>query len=159
MGRFLDDRRRGLRQAGFGLTELIVVLALLGLLVLMSAPLFLSYLQTARLKAGAQEVAAFLNQGRQIAIKENQNVCASAASNTLQYRLVSCVGAVWVGPGTDTSGNIRVPAGLTLVASANPVFNYLGAATPAATFTVGDPARGTSLRVTVAASGRVSIGP
>ena len=39
----------------------------------------------------------------------------------------------------------------------NPVFNYLGAATPAATYTV---SRGTySLTVSVSASGRVLVGP
>jgi Tfp pilus assembly protein FimT len=145
--------------AGLSAAELIVVCAIIGILAAASAPFFLSYYQNAQLKAGAEEVVAFLNQARQIAIKENQSVCASIDSNRMRYHLGTCSGTVWVGPGTDAAGNIRIPEGLTLTTSAEPIFNYLGAAAPAATFTVTNPRNGRSLSVAVSASGRVTIGP
>jgi hypothetical protein len=47
--------------------------------------------------------------------------------------------------------------GVTLTTTANPIFTNLGAAAPAATITVTQGSR--SLTVTVAASGRVTVGP
>jgi len=147
------------RQAGFNLTELMVVVAIIGLLAAVSTPFFLSYLQSATLKSGAEEVAALLNQGRQLAITNNQNVCVNITATQMRYRVGGCAGTTWVGTGTDASGNVNMPAGVTLAASADPVFDYLGRATPAATYTVTNPQDSKTLTVSVAASGRVRIGP
>ncbi len=144
---------------GFSATELIVVCGILGLLAAISVPFFLRYYQSAALKAATEEVAAFLNQGRQIAIKENQPVCVVSTSTSLQLHLTTCAGTAWVGPGTDSSGNIRIPTGFTMASSASPIFSYLGAASPAATYTLTNTRDGRTLRVTVSASGRVTIGP
>jgi type II secretion system protein H len=155
-----SQRRRSVgRQEGFNLTELMVVVAIIGLLAAVSVPFFLSYLQAATLKTGAEEIAAFLNQGRQLAITNNQNVCVNITSTTMRYRIGGCAGTTWVGTGTDASGNVNMPAGVTLTTSADPVFSYLGTATPAATYTVTNPRDGKTLTVSVAASGRVRIGP
>src|SRR5688572_25646381 len=70
------ERFAGRRQMGFSTTELIVVCGILGLLAAVSVPFFVTYYQSAALKAATEEVAALLNQGRQVAIKENQSVCA-----------------------------------------------------------------------------------
>jgi len=75
----------------------------------------------------------------------------------MHYHLGGCGGPAWLGPGTDASGNIPASDNITLSTTADPVFNYLGAATPAATYTVTRGA--TSLTVSVSASGRVVIGP
>jgi len=146
-------------RAGFSATELIVVCGILGLLAAVSVPFFLRYYQSAALKAAAEEVAAFLNQGRQVAIKENQSVCVLSAATALQLRLNTCAGTVWVGPGTDSSGNMSIPSGFTMASSANLSFRYLGDAVPAATYTLTNSRNGSTLRVTVAASGRITIGP
>ena len=42
---------------------------------------------------------------------------------------------------------------------ADPVFSYLGAASPSATYTVTNTQTAATLQVFVASSGRVSIGP
>jgi Tfp pilus assembly protein FimT len=150
---------KGRGHAGISLAELLVVLAVLGLLTAMSIPFFLGYLNNATLKTGAEEVATFLNQGRALAIKENTSICVHIATTQMHYHLSNCSGTTWIGPGTDASGNIKVPAGVTLSTTADPVFNYLGAAAPAATYTITNPSDGRTLHVTVAASGRVTIGP
>ncbi len=148
---------RGQRQGGFSLTELTVLLAIVGVLATLSTPLFLSYYRTAQVRGAAADIAAYLNQGRQLALQRNGNVCVHVTASAMHYHLGGCGGAAWVGPGTDAAGNIPAPDDITLSTTADPVFNYLGAATPAATYTVSRGAY--SLTVTVSASGRVLIGP
>ena len=156
-----NDRRlsakRSRRQAGFSLPELLVVLVVVAIIAAMSTPLFLNYYRTAQVRGAASDIAAYLNQGRQLALQRNTNVCVNITATTIRYNLGGCGGAVWVGAGTDAAGNIATPDYITLTTTGNPVFNYLGAATPAATYTV---SRGTySLTVSVSASGRVLVGP
>ena len=140
--------------------ELALVMGIVGILAGAATPSFISYYQASRLRAAAEEVAAFVNQGRQLGIRENAGVCVHITSTALQYVLgSSCAGALWLGPGTDDAGNIKVPEGVTLTTTADPIFTYLGAAAPAATITVANSQTGSTLRVSVAPSGRVSIGP
>jgi len=155
------DRRlsakRPRRQGGFSLPELLVVLAVVGILAATSTPLFLNYYRAAQVRGATSDIAAYLNQGRQLALQRNTNVCVRITASAMHYHVGGCGGPAWLGPGTDGSGNIPVPDNVTLSTTADPVFNYLGAATPAATYTV---TRGTtSLTVSVSASGRVVIGP
>jgi Tfp pilus assembly protein FimT len=143
---------------GYTLTELAVVLGVLGSLTALAAPSFLTYYQASRLRVGAEEVAAFVNQGRQLGIRQNVGVCVHITSTALQYRLgSSCAGAAWVGPGTDASGNMPIPEGLRLTTTADPIFNYLGAATPAATIKVTNTKTLQTLSVVVSVSGRVRV--
>jgi len=147
-------------EAGYSIMELALVMGIVGVLTAVAMPFFLSYYQASRLRVGAEEVAAFLNQGRQLGIRQNAGVCVHITSTALQYRLgSSCAGAAWVGPGTDANGNVTVPQGVTLTTTADPIFSYLGAANPGATITVTNTQTGQALSVTVAASGRVSISP
>lgn len=138
-----------------------MVIAVIGILAVMAVPAFLSYYQAAGLKAGAQQFATLINQAREIAIKQNDSVCVQLPSATqMTYTLSSCSGTVWVGAGTDTTGNINLPTGITVAVSppsATPVFNYVGSALPAATYTLTNTQTGNTLTVSVAASGRVTI--
>jgi Tfp pilus assembly protein FimT len=146
-------------QTGSSIGELALVLAIVGILTALATPLFLTYYQASLLRVGAEEVAVFLNQGRQLAIRQNGNVCVHITPTAMHYHLGNCGGAVWTGPGTDAAGNLKTPDGVTLTATADPIFNYLGAPTPAATYTVTNTKNAATLRVFVAASGRISIGP
>lgn len=146
-------------QRGMSLVELLVVVAVIMILAISSIPMFLSYYHNATLKAGAEELVTWLNQGRQLAIRENRSVCASVDGSGLHFHLDNCSGTVWVGAGTNATGHVSFPAGLTLSTSAEPIFNYLGAAAPAATFTLTNPTNGRSLRVVVSASGRINVSP
>jgi hypothetical protein len=77
----------------------------------------------------------------------------------MHYSLGTCAAPAWVGTGTDAAGNIALPDGVTVTATAEPLFSYLGAAAPAATYTITETQSRQTLRVFVAASGRVTIGP
>ena len=145
-------------ESGFTLAELVIVIAVIGILSVMAVPAFLSYLNAAGLKSGAQQVATLVNQARELAIKENGDVCVTLPSATqMSYRLGSCAGSAWRGAGTDALGNINLPPGVTATASANPIFNYVGSALPAATYTLTYTQTGATLTASVAASGRITV--
>jgi Tfp pilus assembly protein FimT len=148
----------------FSVAELLVVVGVLGLLTATGVPYFLTYWQSSRLRGGAEELAAVVNDGRQLAIRNNSFVCVQRQSGTnrIRYRLgnAGCTGAVWTGPGTNSSGDIRLNDSLEVSnASANVVFNYLGAASTPGTYTVRNPTDGRTLFVIVATTGRVTICP
>jgi Tfp pilus assembly protein FimT len=142
---------------GFSLAELCVLLAVIGSLCGLTLPAFLSYYQTAQVRAAAYDIASQLNLGRQMAIRRNQSVCVSIGTRAPQYYLGSCSGSRLTGVTTDGDGNASSHPGISLTSSANPVFSNLGAAAPAATIAVSQGTQ--TLTVTVSASGRVGIGP
>ena len=150
-------RGNGRGQGGFSLAELTVIIVVIGTLSVLSLPFFLSYYQSAQVRAAAADVAAQLNLGRQMAIQRNQSICVTIGTSAPQYRQGTCGGTILTGATTDASGNAAAHDGVTLTTTANPIFTNLGAAAPAATITVTHGSR--SLTVTVSASGRVTVGP
>ena len=70
----VSGRFRGSDSRGFTMIELIVAFALIGILSAAAVPSFLTYWQSATLKAGAEELAGILNKGRQLAINTNNFV-------------------------------------------------------------------------------------
>src|SRR4030095_11055290 len=103
------------RQGGFTLVEMTVTLVVLGLLVAMTVPTYLSYRQSAILKSGAQQVVTMINVARELALRINDNVCVKIPSpTTMTYTLGGCSGSVWVGTGTDAAGNMALPEGVTV---------------------------------------------
>jgi Tfp pilus assembly protein FimT len=146
-------------QAGASIGELALVVAIVGILSVLATPLFLSFYQASKLRVGAAEITTFLNHGRQLAIRQNGNVCVHITPTAMHYHLGSCAGAVWIGAGTDAAGNLKAPEGVTLTTTADPIFTYLGAAAPAATYTVTNTQNTKTLRVFVEASGRIRTGP
>lgn len=130
-------------------------MAIIGLLVAISVPFLVSYMQATQLKGSAEIVAGWLNQGRQLAIRTNQNICADIDGSGMHYHLGTCAGTIWVGTGTNASGYVAPPAGVSMTTASPAIFNYLGAATPAATYTITHASR--TITVSVATTGRISI--
>jgi prepilin-type N-terminal cleavage/methylation domain-containing protein len=154
--RTTDVRRR---DAGFSLTELIVVIAMIGIVSVLAGPQFMSYWRTSATSAAATELATAINRARQLAIAGNQPFCAEVNTSRVRYRQNSnaacSAGAVWTGTGTDANGLVTISNNMA-VSGGPVVFSQLGAATLAGTFTVTNP-NGGSRNVVVAASGRVSV--
>jgi prepilin-type N-terminal cleavage/methylation domain-containing protein len=157
--KFIDRARRRLTEAGFSLTELIVVVGVIAIIMAASAPFFLSFLRTSALQTGAEEMATVLNRARQLAIRDNTNMCVTNDGTSVQYHIATCGGTVWTGPGTDVVGFIRLANNITVASGQNVVFTYIGTATVAGTYTVTNPQDSRTMSVIVAPSGRVSIGP
>src|SRR5881396_3107734 len=145
-------RRRSRRlwndSRGFNLTELLVLVAVIGIITTVSAPAFVSYWRSATLKAGAQELATILNRGRSIAISQNTTLCVKQSVTKVQFLTGGCAGTVWTGPGTDGGGWFTLQNGITVTS-----------ATAAGSYTVQNPVNNAAMTVTVALSGRVTIGP
>jgi prepilin-type N-terminal cleavage/methylation domain-containing protein len=155
--------RRGFcgTESGFTLAELVAVMFVIALISAVSVPMFMSYAQAARLKGGAQELATFINQARQVAIARNTSTCVMQNGKHIKFALGSCTGTqIWTGPGTDANGWFKFTDAVQVIAGPNVTFSHLGTATATGSYTVRDP-RNTSktMSVNVARSGRVTIGP
>ena len=144
---------------GVTLAELMLVLALVGILSALAAPTLLTYVRVSALQAGARQLATVINLGRQIAISQNTAVCVEVVDANVRFRRGGCGGAIWTGPGTDGAGVIRISDGgeLVISATADVVFSNLGAASPAGTYTVRNVVDGRVRSVIVAATGRISV--
>jgi type IV fimbrial biogenesis protein FimT len=162
MLRYLRSRTPGRQsspQAGYTLIELIITVAMILIVTTFAMPTFLNYLRSARVRAGAQTVSAYLNEGRQLAIKRNGPVCVTHTTSTMQFRTTTCGGTLINVAGlSSTAGSIRLPENVSLTSTASPIFGQLGNATTGATYTVTDIPSGRTLRVIVAASGRICLG-
>ena len=134
------------------------MVGVIAVLMAVSAPLLLSFLRPATLRAGAEEMSTVLNRARQMAIRDNTTMCVQRTGGRLRYRVGGCGGAVWTGPGTDEAGAIQLTNDITVANGPDVVFTYLGTATSAGTYTVAGQ-DGSTLTVIVAPSGRVSLGP
>ena len=145
-------------QSGYSFVELVITIGMILVITTWAMPSFLNYYRSARVRSGAQVVSAYLNEGRQMAIKTNSSVCVRYTTTTIQYRQATCAGTVINVAGvTNSTSNVKLPDSVTLSSSASAIFGNLGNATTAATYTVTDTVSGRQLTVTVAASGRVTI--
>jgi type II secretion system protein H len=151
--------RRILGRRGFTAIEMLVVLGITGVVTAASAPWMITYLRSATLRGAAEELAAGLNSGRQLAISQAQRVCVEVVNNQYRYRLAGCGGTPWTGAGSDANGFFRVANNVGVTTNVNPVFDYLGAANPGATLTVTNPQGGATLSVVVSVAGRVRVCP
>jgi prepilin-type N-terminal cleavage/methylation domain-containing protein len=149
-------------QRGFSLAELMVVVGIVAVLAAIGLPTLLSYYRASTLTAGAQELQTILNAGRQLAINRNAWVCVEQAGTRVRFRPATaannCTGPPWTGPGTDSGGWMTLTNGVRITAAtANVIFNYLGAAAQTGTYTVQNPTNNGTTTVTVVASGRITI--
>ena len=145
-------------QAGYTLNELFVVIGLVGVLMAISTPFFLSFIRTSTLRAGAEEMTTVLHRARQLAIKDNTSMCVTNAGNRVRYFVGPCGGTVWTGPNTDAAGFIQLASNISMT-TGQVTFTYIGTATAPASYTVTNPPDASSLTVNVTAAGRVSINP
>jgi type IV fimbrial biogenesis protein FimT len=147
-------------QAGYSLIELVITVGMILIVTTLALPSFLNYLRSSRVQAGARAVSAYLNEGRQLAIRTNGPVCVAHTTSTMQFRTATCAGTVIFAPGlAGASGNVQLPANisLSLTTGSSAIFQPLGNTAAGTTYTVTDVPSGQTLRVIVATSGRVCL--
>lgn len=148
-------------KAGFTLAELMIVMGTIAVLATLSGFLFLNYLNSATLRGGVDELATVIGRGRQLAIAQNSKVCVEQAGSIVRYHIATnnpCNAAVWIGTGTSGDGSIALSNTVEVSATtANVVFNRLGGAETAGTYTVRYPPTGQTATVVVSSSGRVTV--
>ena len=151
----------GRNNRGFSITELIVVMAVLGILASMTLPQFLSYLRVATSNAGRQEMRAALGRAKQLAITSRQNICVAVTASfppTYQFRQGNCAGPAWIGPGSNGVGSFTLASADNLAnGGANPIFTPLGTAAQAGTLSVTPHSGGSPQTVTVTTAGRITV--
>ena len=126
------------RQAGFTLVEIMLAVAIIGIMTAIATPMLLSYYQgcpgPGRGRAG-HDIPQPGAPARHRA--ERVDLCAHHIDGNALPSGHLRRGATWIGPGTDAAGNIPVPAGITLSPiDANLIFNYLGGSTAGTTCTI-----------------------
>ena len=143
---------------GYSLAELLVVVAIVGIMAFLAVPFLTTYIASASVNYAAREVQGSLNRARLMAVATRQSVCVQIVAGGYQFVQGTCGGTVWKGPGTDGAGTFQMGAGLTLAqnSGASPIFNQFGTATQWGSFRVtasGAPQQ----TISVNAAGGVSI--
>lgn len=166
---FRQSRAGG--QRGFTIAELLVVIAMIGVLTAAAFPVFANFLQAQRTRGAAQELVNLLNQAKQLAITTNGSYRVEIEPDNNRLRFVRTIGPatvgcnpgnpgnpVCIGLGTDAAGYRRLENQVRLVnVTANPTFNHLGGG-GSGTITVQDSTSSSSLGVVVS-NGRIRICP
>lgn len=133
-------------KTGFTLLELIIVVAILGIVSAIAAPNYMNYMAERRLKGAARMVMSDLMAARQKAVSQNINVTV-AFTSSYTYTVT----------GEATARDIRKEYyDVALTASGNPIFYPRGTAF-GTTVTVTSSKTGVSKYVKAASTGRVKI--
>ena len=154
-------RFRPRTSAGFTLLELVIVIALIGILLRLAVPPLRGALADQRAKTVAYETMAALNLARSEAIKRNTNVTLTATTATATSS--TCDGTqLWtLAVGTTTLQSWCVPATVSISAGfANVTFKVDGRATAATSITVCDNPGSRRVKqrlITLDASGRPNL--
>src|SRR5260370_234561 len=75
------------RRSGYSFVELVITVGMILVITTWAMPSFLNYYRSARVRAGAQVISAYLNEARQLAIKTNSAVCVfRSTASVIQYR-------------------------------------------------------------------------
>src|SRR5258706_4325209 len=69
-------------ERGFTLAELVILIAVIGILSVMAVPSFLRYYQAGTLESSGQQVATLVKQARELASKENSKLCGQKSKPT-----------------------------------------------------------------------------
>lgn len=164
-------RRDGRGAAGYALTEVLLVIVVIGILSAIGFPLYVSYSRAQETDGAARALVVTLHQARQLAITRGMSYTVETQTNPNNRTRFFCTnttldingatlctaGTVWTGPGTDASGWRRLENASRIVLGPTIVFSSLGAATTAGVLRVQNSSATGTLDVCVSPSGRIRV--
>jgi type II secretory pathway pseudopilin PulG len=142
------------KNAGFSLTELMVIIGIMGIMAGIAMPNLIGWLPKYRMGSAAREILGTLEFARLTAVKRNV-----ATLVTLDY----ANDLVRVTVGATTVRTIRMPAGIDLKEPASPSlgasfnFNGQGMADKSGEVLISDGGRHPDKRVTLSTGGSIKI--
>ncbi|MDO9228600.1 MAG: GspH/FimT family pseudopilin [Syntrophales bacterium] len=148
------------KKYGFTLLEMMIVVAVMGIMSAIATPNLMNYMAERRLNGAARMVMSDLMAARQKAVSINQEVKVSFVSNHA-YEIWNDAdknGTVADNEGDDLVKDIHPDYyDVTLSASVNPIFTPRGTSTNGTTVTLSSAKTGVSKYVKAAWTGRVKI--
>ena len=142
------------KNAGFSLTELMVIIGIIGIIAGIAMPNLIGWLPKYRMGSAAREILGTLEFARLTAVKRN-----AATLVTLDY----ANDLVRIPVGATTVRTIRMPAGIDLKEPASPSlgasfnFNGQGMADKSGEVLISNGGRHPDKRVTLSAGGSIKI--
>lgn len=142
------------KNAGFSLTELMVIIGIMGIMAGIAMPNLIGWLPKYRMGSAAREILGTLEFARLTAVKRN-----AATLVTLDY----ANDLVRVTVGATTVRTIRMPAGIDLKEPASPSlgasfnFNGQGMADKSGEVLISDGGRHPDKKVTLSTGGSIKI--
>ncbi|MEW6334909.1 MAG: GspH/FimT family pseudopilin [Thermodesulfobacteriota bacterium] len=147
-------------KTGLTLLELIIVVAILGIVSAIAAPNFMNYMAERRLKGAARMVMSDLMAARQNAVSRNHEFKVFFSEDQMTYTILADAnnnGSADTGEATEAKNIRNDYYDIALGASANPIFSPRGTASPGSTVTLTSARTGATQCVTVGLTGRVKI--
>jgi len=145
----LARNRKAGRQKGFSLVELLVLLAIIGILAGLSGTALMKWIPQANLKRAARTIVSMCQDARIEAIKRNQQVSVNCTENEN-----SCVVRLADGTAIRQFNLSTLQSGVKLTGSRNTNFNSRGRASNAGPIPIKNNAEKT-LTITVRSSGSI----
>jgi Tfp pilus assembly protein FimT len=150
--------------AGFSVVELVVLIAVIGVLSAIGFPLYLSYARAQETDSAARVIVVALNQARQLAVTRGVSFSAESQThpnNRMRFcsgLVVPCPGGnVFTGAETDGNGWRTLENSSRITLGPAITFSSLGAATAAGRLRVQNSSATGSLDVCVSPSGRIRV--
>ena len=143
---------------GFTLVEVMIVIAIIGIMAAIAAPSYQTFTAQRRLNGAARQVMSDLMYARMKAVSQN-NECKVFFLNNHQYNILdddNNNGTADSGESIETKDIQTNYSDITITGNANPIFKPRGTANPGATITIQNSS-GTKYVIVTTNTGRVRI--